>query len=164
MQEPVILDGVGQQPRRQLGTRARAEGTEAQPLLQLCGMTPTILLRCQILLNGFGQDIDLVGDKRDQGGGRSLVGSQRPAGMTQVAQHDSVAEAAMVAAAAADDRDVAIGQCVVTDQLALVGRWIIERGDLRFRQLLPSSHAPLLELCGRRTSRSGPGSQSRCCA
>ncbi len=44
MNQPVILDCVRQQPAAQLGSLARAEGTEPKSILQFRGMTPTVLL------------------------------------------------------------------------------------------------------------------------
>jgi hypothetical protein len=42
--QPVVLDRVRQQPNCQVAGHARAEGTELEPVLQLGGMTPPILL------------------------------------------------------------------------------------------------------------------------
>ena len=77
--------------------------------LQFQRMTAAILFRCQITVDGIGQDIDLTGDKRNESSGGPLTGMQRTAGMTQITKHDRVTEAAVIATATSDHGDIRIG-------------------------------------------------------
>ena len=89
------------------------------------------------------KNVDLLGDERQQRGRRSLAGAQRTAGIAQVAKHQRVTEAVVIAAAAPNRGEVRVGQRVVADQLTLIRRRIEQRGDLGFGQLLPSRHSCL---------------------
>ena len=91
-------------------------------------------------------------------GGRSLV-SQRPPRMAQVAQHQRVAEAAVIAAAAPNHREIRLGQRVMAHQLTRLRGRIEQRGDLGFGQLLSAHRSCSPEAWRRQTSRSGPGSR-----
>src|SRR5208337_25524 len=75
-------------------------------------------------------------------GGRSLT-CRGTAGMTQVAKHERIAEAAMLTTAAPNDRDICIRQRVVAHQFTLIRRRTEQRGDLGFGQLLSSCHSCL---------------------
>ena len=90
------------------------------------------------------KNIDLFGDERQQRGRGPFAGAQRTARVTQVAKHQRIAEAVVIATAAPDHREVSIGQRVVAHQLTLIGRRIEQRGELGFGQLLSSRHSCLL--------------------
>jgi hypothetical protein len=107
--QPVILNRVRQQPAGQFGGRTPAEGAKPEPVLQFCGMTPTVLLGAEIVVYGFWPNIDLPGDKRDQRRRRSLADTQRPPRMAEVAKHQRVAEAAVIAPAPPDYCDICLG-------------------------------------------------------
>jgi hypothetical protein len=72
-------------------------------------MTPTVLLGAEIGVYGFWPNIDLPGDKRDQRRRRSLADTQRPSRMAEVAKHQRVAEAAVIAPAPPDYGDICLG-------------------------------------------------------
>jgi hypothetical protein len=65
-------------------------------------MAPPILVEAQILVQGFGQDINLLSHERHQGGWRALAGSNWPAEVAQVTEHQGKSEPVVVAAAAPD--------------------------------------------------------------
>jgi len=69
-------------------------------------MTAPVLLRGAIVADSPRKDVDLLGNKRNEPGRRSLVGPQRTAGMAQVAEHQGVAETVVITAVAPDQRDV----------------------------------------------------------
>ena len=69
----------------------------------------------------------------------SLTRFQRTAGITQIAQHQGVAEAVVVAAVTPNRREIVGGQRVVAHQFTAIGRRIEQRGDLGLGQLL-SAH------------------------
>src|SRR5262249_22718840 len=54
-----------------------------------------------------------------------------------------VAEATMIAPTPPDHGSICLAQCAVAHQLTPIGRWIEQRGDLGFGQLL-SAHQPCL--------------------
>ena len=108
-------------------------------------MTSAVLLRGKIVIEGFWRNIDLLGDKGDENRRWTFVDAQRAAGVTQVAKHQRITEAAMVTTAAPDHRDICIGQRVVAHQLTLIRGRTEQRGDLGFGQLLPSCHSCLLD-------------------
>ncbi len=141
MGEPVVLDRMRQQPAGQIGGRPRPEGTKPETVLQFGRMAPAILLRSQIADSGVGKNVDLRGDKTDESGRRPFVGAKGTAGVPQVAEHEGVTEAAVIAATAPDQRDVTGGSRVVAHQVSLIHRRIEQRGDLGFGQLLSSHHS-----------------------
>ena len=106
MGEPVVLDRMRQQPAGQIGGRTRPEGTKPETILQFGRMALSVLLRGEIADSGLGKNVDLRGDKMDESGRWPFVGAQRTARVPQVAEHEGVTEAAVIAAAAPDQRDV----------------------------------------------------------
>jgi hypothetical protein len=62
-----------QQRADQLAGRAPAEGAKVEPVLQFCSMTPAVLARDQVVVDGLWPNIDLFGDEGDQRGRRSLI-------------------------------------------------------------------------------------------
>jgi hypothetical protein len=130
-----------QQRAGQLAGRAPAEGAKAEPVLQFCGMTPAGLARDQVVVDGLWPDIDLFGDKRDQRGRRSLIDAQGPSRIAEIAKHQRVAEATVIAATPPNHSGICLAQCAVTHQLTPIGRWIEQRGDLGFGQLLSAHHS-----------------------
>ena len=124
IRQPVILNRVRQQPASQLGGRARAEGTEPKSVLQFRSVPPTVLLEDEIIVDGFRPDIDLLGNKRDQRSRRPFTDAQGTPGIAQVAKHQRVAEAVVIAATAPDRGEIRLGQRVVAHQLTLICRRI----------------------------------------
>lgn len=142
--QPVILNCMRQQPTRQLCGGPRAERAKTKPILKLYSVTPTSLFRCEIVVEDFGMNIDLIRNKRDNSCRWPLLGVQGAARMTQVAKHERVAEAAVITTATPDHRDIRIGQCVMAHQFTLLRKRIEQCADLRFGQLRPSCHSCLL--------------------
>lgn len=68
---------------------------------------------------------------------------QGAAGMTQVAKHERIAEAAMVTTAAPDHREICIRQRVVAHQFTLIRGRAEQCADLGFGQLRSSCHSSL---------------------
>jgi hypothetical protein len=102
MNQPVIFDCMRKKPTRQLSGRHPSVGAEPKSLLKLRRMAPPILVEAQILVQGFGQDINLLSHERHQGGWRALAGSNWPPGVAQVTEHQGKPEPVVVAAAAPD--------------------------------------------------------------
>src|SRR5271166_6616113 len=97
MNKPFVLDGARQQPRRQCRGGAWPKRTQPQPILQLGGMAPAVPLGSQIFVNRFWKDIDLLGDECEEQCRRSLAGAQRATRIAQVAQHERMTEAVVIA-------------------------------------------------------------------
>ena len=135
------------------------EGAEPKPVLQFGGMPAAVLLGGEVVIDGPRPHIDLVGDERDQGRRRPLIRPQRPSWMAQIAQHQRVAEAAVIASAAPSHREIRLGQRVIAHQLAPVRGRIEERGDLGLGQLLSAHRSCSPEASRRQTSRSEPRSR-----
>ncbi len=108
MAKPFVLNGLRQQPCRQLGGGTGPERTKLQSVLQLGGMTSAVPLGDQIFVDRLRKNTDLIGDKREERSRRSLTGAQRTAGITQVAKHQSMTEAVVIATAAPDRREVSV--------------------------------------------------------
>jgi len=139
MNEAIVLDRARQQPDGQFGRRARAEGPQSKPVLQFRSVAPTVLLRAQIIVEGFRLNLDLLGNKRDKSSRRSFTDAQGTPGIAEVAKHQRVAESAVIAPAPPDQGDIRLGQCVVAQQLTLIRKRIKQRGNLGLGQLL-SAH------------------------
>ena len=60
--------------------------------------------------------------------------------MTQVAEHECVAEAAVITTTTLDHRHICVRQCVMADQFTLIRGRIEQCGDLGFGQLRSSCH------------------------
>src|SRR5271166_3822985 len=157
MNKPFVLDGARQQPRRQCRGGAWPKRTQPQPILQLGGMAPAVPLGSQILVDGFWKNVELFSDECDERFRWSLAGLQRATGIAQVAQHERMTEAVVIATTTPDRRDVGVRKCVVAHELSLVDRWIEQRHDLVFAQLLPSRHSCLLDLAAGRPADPGQG-------
>jgi hypothetical protein len=164
MREPVVLYSMRQQPLRQLGAKTRVERTQPEAALQLGRVPPARLLRRHPGLDAIGANVDLIGHERDQRGRRAFIGVQVTTRVAQQAQHQSIAEAAVIAAAALDHGQVGLGERVVPYHVTLFGRRIEQRGELRCGQFLSSRHVLSPGWQDRQSSRSGPGSRSTCCA
>src|SRR5271165_1800262 len=65
--------------------------------------------------------LQLSADDADQRRRRCLIHAKGSAGMTQIAQLDSNAEAVVIAAMLADERAIGPGQGIAADQLAFLG-------------------------------------------
>ena len=124
IRQPVILNRARQQPASQLGGRARAEGTEPKSVLQFRSVPPTVLLEDEIIIDGFRPDIDLLSNKRDQRSRRPFTDAQGTPGIAEVAKHQRVAEAAVIASTAPDRGDIRLGQGIVAYQLTWICKWI----------------------------------------
>jgi hypothetical protein len=162
MKEAIVLEGLRMKGLGEFGRGVFSEG--AEPVLQFGGMPAAILLGDEIAIDGLRMHVDLFGDKRDQRRrGRSLVRSDRP-WVAQVAQHQRIAEAAVIAAAAPDHRAVRLRQRVMANQLTWLRGRIGQCGDLGLARLLSAHCSCSPEAWRRQTSRSGPASRSACCA
>ena len=102
MGEPIILNGLRQKGACQFGRGTFAERTKPELLLAFDCMTLAVPLRREILVHRVRKNPDLLGDECEQGRRRSLAGAQRSAGVAQVTEHESVAEAVVISAAAQD--------------------------------------------------------------
>jgi hypothetical protein len=109
MRKPVVLDRVRQQPAGQIGGRTRPEGPKPETVLQFGRMTPSVPLRGEIVLDRLRKSVNLLCDERDESGRWLFVGPQGTAGMPQVAEHERVAETAVITAAAPYHREVRCG-------------------------------------------------------
>src|SRR3954469_4127109 len=155
--ELIVLDRLRQESICQFGGGASPKGAKAKSLLAFDRLTLTGPLRGQILVDGVRKNPDLVSDERKQGGRRSLAGAQRTTGEAQVAEHERMAEAVVIAAAASDRDEVSSGQCEMTHQLTRLRRWVKQLCDLGFAQSLSSCHSCLLGLDAGRPSDPGQG-------
>jgi hypothetical protein len=144
MSKPIVLNRVRQQPAGQFVRGTRAEGTEPQPVLHFGYMALSVALCGEIVVNGFRKDIDLLCDEREKRPWRSLARLQRAAGVTEITEHEGLAETVMIATTAPDHRHIRGGQRVMAHQLTLLCRRVEQRRDLGFGQLLPSRHPCLL--------------------
>src|SRR3954469_5426665 len=142
--EPVVLDRLRQESICQFGGGALPKGAKSKSLLALDRLTLTGPLRGQIRVDGVRKNPDLVSDERKQGGWRSLAGAQRTTGEAQVAEHQCMAEAVVIAAAAPDRGEISSGQREMTHQLTLLRRWVKQLCDLGVAQSLSSCHSCLL--------------------
>jgi len=154
-EQAIIFDGMRMEGFGKFGRSMFSEGAEPQSVLQFSGMPATVLLGGEIAVEGLRMCIDLFGDKYGQRCRRPLIGSQRPPRMTQVAQHQRITEAAVIAAAAPDHREIRPRQHVMADQLMRLRGRIVQRGDLGLGQLLSVHRSCSPEAWRRQTSRSG---------
>jgi hypothetical protein len=102
--KPFVLNGVRQQPRRQLSGGTCSERTQPQPILQFDGMTSAVPFRDQIVVDPLRADADLVSDECEERSRRSFIGAQWTTRITQVAKHERMTKAVVIATAAPDRR------------------------------------------------------------
>ena len=152
MEEAIVLEGWGMKGVGEFGRGVFSEGTKPEPVLQFGGMPTAILLRGEIAIDGFRTHIDLFGDKRNQRRRWPLTGPQRPPRITQVAQHQRIAEAAVIAAAAPHHRKIRLRQRVMANQLTRLRGRIEQGGDLALGQLLSAHRSCSPEAWRRQTS------------
>jgi hypothetical protein len=57
----------------------------------------------------------------------------------EIAKHQRVVEATVIASTPPDHGDICLAECVIAHQLTLISRWIEQRGDLGFGLVAPSS-------------------------
>src|SRR5205823_6940927 len=76
--QPVTLNRMRQQRAGQLAGRAPAEGAKAEPVLQFCSMTPAVLARDQIVVDGLWPNICSATNEISAIGGRSSMRRGRP--------------------------------------------------------------------------------------
>ena len=118
--EPIIFDGLRQKQLRQLGGGLFAERTKPELLLTLDGVTPAVPLGDEIFVDRSGRTPICSATKCEQRRRRPLTGAQSTAGIAQIAKHERIAEAVVIATAAQDRREISCRQREVTDQFALV--------------------------------------------
>ena len=106
MRKPVVLDRVRQQPAGQLGGRTRPEGPKSETVLQFSRMAPSVPLRGEIVLDRLRKSVNLLCDEQEKRPRRPLARLQRAARIAQIAKHESVAEAIIIATTAADRCEV----------------------------------------------------------
>src|SRR5271155_1619372 len=97
MRKPVVLDRVRQQPSGQIGGRTRTEGPKPETVLKFSRMAPSVPLRGEIVLDRLGKSVNLLGDEQEKRPWRPLARLQRTARIAQIAKHEGVAEAIMIA-------------------------------------------------------------------
>ena len=107
MRQAVVFHRLRQQSRRHFRRRPLAEITQSELFLALDSMALPVSLRRQVVIDRVREHADLIGDKCEQRGGWSLADTQRPARIAQIATHQGMAQAVVVAAAAPDRRQVA---------------------------------------------------------
>jgi len=115
--EPIVLDRLRQQPVDQLSGRTGAKRPKPKLLLALDRLTLAAPLGGEVVADPAGcsrirrvrQNLHLLRDEGQQRRRWPLAGAQRTAGKTQVAEHERVAEAVVVAAAAPDCCEVGGG-------------------------------------------------------
>ena len=109
MRKPVVLDRVRQQPAGQLGGRTRPEGPKSETVLQFSRMAPSVPLRGEIVLDRLRKSVNLLCDEQEKRPRRPFARLQRTARIAQIAKHESVAEAIMIATTAPDRCEVRSG-------------------------------------------------------
>jgi hypothetical protein len=109
MGEPVVLDRVRQQPAGQIGSRTRPEGPKPETVLQFGRMAPSIPLRGEIVLDRLRKSVNLLGDKQQKRPRWLFARLQRTPRVAQIAKHQGVAEAIMIATTAPDRGKVRSG-------------------------------------------------------
>jgi len=108
MAKPLIFDSARQEPGCQLSGRPRSERTQPQPVLQLGRVAPAVPLGRQIVVNRLWKNVDLFGNKSKEWLRWPFVGPQRTTGIPQVAKHERLTEAVVIATAAVDCGEVSI--------------------------------------------------------
>src|SRR6266404_2413039 len=106
MRKLVVLDCVRQQPAGQIGSRTRPEGPKAETVLQFGRMAPSVPLLGEIVLDRLRKSVNLLCDEQEKRPRRPLTRPQRTARIAQIAKHEGMAEAIMVAATATDRGEV----------------------------------------------------------
>ena len=106
MRKPVVLDRVRQQPACQIRGRTRPEGTKPEAVLQFGRMTPSVPLLGEIVLDRLRKSVNLLCDEQEKRPRRPLTCPQRTAWIAQIAKHEGVAEAIMIATTAPDRCEV----------------------------------------------------------
>src|SRR5208283_1020215 len=109
-------------------------------------MALTVSFLGKVFVKSLRRSINLAGDERDKGRWRPLIGLQGPAWMTQISEHERIAETVLIATASLDHGEVRGGKRVMAHQLALISRRIEQRRELGSSQNLLSRHSGLLGL------------------
>jgi hypothetical protein len=120
MEEAVVLKGLRMKGLGEFRRGVLPEGAQPKPVLQFGSMPAAILLGGKVVIDASRPHIDLFSNKQDQNRWRPLVGPQRPPRMAEVAQHQRVAEATVITAAAPDHREIRLGQRVMANQITLL--------------------------------------------
>ena len=122
----------------------RPNGRSRSWSLQLSGMGLAVPFSSEIFVDQFRENPDLFGNECEERFWRSFAGTERAAGITQIAKHERTAEAVVIATAATDHREVSVGQCVMADQLTLISPAdrITLRSGLRLIVVLVSPMPP----------------------
>src|SRR6516162_1652376 len=106
MRKPVGLDRVRQQPAGQIGGRTRPKGPKPETVLKFGRMAPSVPLRGEIVLDRLRKSVNLLCDEQEKRPRRPLARLQRTARIAQIAKHEGVAEAIMIATTAPDRCEV----------------------------------------------------------
>jgi hypothetical protein len=122
--KPVVLDRLRQQHVYQLSRSAFPEGAQPELLLALDRASLPVSLGSEIFVDAVRKNIDLRRDEGQRGRRRTLASTQCAPRETQVAEHQRIAEAVVVAAAATDRGKISFGQRVVAYKLTLFRRWL----------------------------------------
>lgn len=100
--ETVVFDRLRQQDLGQFCRRSPAERMQAELTLTFDGMMLAVPLRRKVCVDHLREDLDLLSDECKQCSRRAFASPQGSAGVAQVAEHESVAEAIVIAAGAPD--------------------------------------------------------------
>jgi hypothetical protein len=122
--EPIILDCLRQKRVGQNRHSMFAERTEPQLLLTFKGVAPAGPFLGEVCVDRCWKNIDLFSNKCQQNRWWPLINAHSATGMSQVAAHESIAEAIVITTAAVDCCHVGFRQSVMADQFALFRRGI----------------------------------------
>jgi hypothetical protein len=122
--EPIILDCLGQKRVGQCRHRMFAERTDPKYLLAFDGVALAVPLLGDVCVDRCWKNIDLFSNKCQQSGWWPLANAHSAAGISQVAAHQGIAETVVIATAAVDRCQVGFRQSVMADQFALFCRGI----------------------------------------
>jgi len=108
MGEPIVLDRLRQKYAGQFSGRTFAERAEAKLFLAFDSVALAVSFLGNVCVNRFRKNIDLLSNKCQQRRRWPLANAHSAAGILQVAAHEGVTEAVVIAAAALDRGQVGI--------------------------------------------------------
>jgi len=146
MEKPVIFYRLRQEGICQFRRRALAKETQTKLLLALDRMALAVPICGKVSIYRIWEYLDLISNEFEEGDRRSFSNTQSPAGITQIATHQSVTQAILVPMTAPNGDQVSFGQGIMTNQFTLFGRRVKQLRNLRFTQSLPSRQSCLLNL------------------
>jgi hypothetical protein len=138
----------GQEPREHFATMLGRESDKSEVRAQGIELLIPCLKACGVGREGFGRDLDLVGNKAKRRRRYQFALPQQPSRISQRTELQGKAEPIAIAPPLVDRRKIGVGQGPISDQGGLLGR----QGE------------QLIELCGRQptASRHNGLSQTEC--